>query len=435
VIGVDVEEGRGLLSREDVVEIVALRRRGWSVSAIARHTGRDRKTIRTWLAQGEQRRRPRAASVLEPYRAYIERRLGDDPHLDATVLLRELRPLGFERSYQTLTRELRRLELRPECPVCKRGGHRLTIELAHEPGEELQLDWLELRETPWGLPCYVLVGALSHSGRIRAAISDGMDFAHLVACLDGVLRRLGGTTRSWRTDRMATVVVPGTDRLRAEAAELAKHYGVSVAVCPRYRPQRKGVVEAAIRYVGRSWWRTAQVATPAEAQRSLDRWCVEVSDRRRRGPLTVADLAAAEPLLPLPAASYPAELQVERVVSASALVSFEGNRYSVPPALAGQAVSVRVRVGEPLLEIVSAADALVATHRRAPAGAGQLVRSPTHRDALEHAVLAAFTSKPRCARKPNRPPSAEALALAAAHPDANVEIPSLADYARLAAAS
>jgi hypothetical protein len=122
------------------VEIVALRRRGWSVSAIARHTGRDRKAVRVWLEQGERRRRARAPSVLEPYRAYIERRFADDPHLDATVLLCELRPLGFVRSYQTLTRELRRLELRPECPVCKRGGHRLTIELPHEPGEELQLE-------------------------------------------------------------------------------------------------------------------------------------------------------------------------------------------------------------------------------------------------------------------------------------------------------
>jgi len=431
-----VEEGRGLLSREDVVEIVALRRRGWSVSAIARHTGRDRKTIRAWLAEGEQRRRPRAASVLEPFRAYVERRLADDPHLDATVLLRELCPLGFERSYQTLTRELRRLELRPECPVCRRGGHRLTIELQHEPGEELQLDWLELRETPWGEPAYVLVGALSHSGRIRAVVSDGLDFAQLVSCLDGLLRRLGGTTRSWRTDRMATIVVPGTDRLRPEAAELAKHYGVTIAVCPRYRPQRKGVVEAAIRYLGRSWWRTAQVADSAEAQRSLDAWCVEVSDRRRRGPLTVAAKAAAEPLLSLPAVAYPAELQVERAVSASALVSFEGNRYSVPPTLAGQTVTVRLRVGEPVLQIVSAAGVLVASHRRGPAGAGQLVRSPTGRDALEQAVLAAFTTKPRCARKPNRPPTAEALALAAAHTDADdVEIPSLADYARLAAAS
>jgi transposase len=423
-----------LLSREDVVEIVALRRRGWSVSAIARHTGRDRKTIRAWLAAGEQRRRARAPSVLEPHRAYIERRLADDPHLDATVLLRELRPLGFARSYQTLTRELRRLGLRPACPVCKRGGHRLTIELAHEPGVELQLDWLELAETPWGEPAYVLVGALSHSGRVRAVFSDGIDFAHLAGALDVVLRRLGGTTRSWRTDRMATVVEPGTDRLRPEAAELAKHYGVTIAVCPPRRAQRKGVVEASIRYIGRSWWRTAQVADPVEAQRSLDRWCVEVADQRRRGPLTVAQKAAAEPLLPLPAIAYPAELHVERVVSSSALVSFEGNRYSVPPALAGQAVTVRVRVGEPVLQVVSAAGVLVASHRRAHAGAGQLVRSPAHRAALEQAVLAAFTTRPRCARKPNRPPSNEALALAGAVA-VDVEIPSLADYARLVAAS
>jgi transposase len=431
-----VEEGRGLLSREDVVEIVALRRRGWSVSAIARHTGRDRKTIRAWLAEGERGRRARAPSVLEPYRAYVERRLADDPHLDATVLLRELRPLGFARSYQTLTRELRRLGLRPECPVCKRGGHRLTIELAHEPGEELQLDWLELAETPWGAPAYVLVGALSHSGRIRAVLSDGTGFAHLAASLEGVLRRLGGTTRSLRTDRMATLVVPGTDRLRTEAAELAKHYGVTVAVCPPRRAQRKGVVEASIRYVGRSWWRTARVADPAEAQRSLDRWCVEVADERRRGPLTVGQKAAAEPLLPLPPSAYPAELRVERVVSPSALVSFEGNRYSVPPALAGQTVTVRVRVGEPVVRVVSAAGALVASHRRVPAGAGQLVRSAVHEAALERAVLAAFTTRPRCARKPNRPPTAEALALAEAHPAAvDVEIPSLESYARLVAAS
>jgi transposase len=433
---VDAGEGGGLLSREDVVEIVALRGRGWSVSAIARHTGRDRKTVRAWLEQGERRRRPRAPSVLEPFRFYVERRFMDDPHLDASVLLRELRPLGFERSYQTLTRELRRLELRPECPLCRRGGHRLTIELVHEPGEELQLDWLELAETPWGAPAYVLVGTLSHSGRIRAVLSDGVDFAHLVSALDGVLRRLGGTTRCWRTDRMATLVEPGTDRLRSEASELAKHYGVTVAICPPRRAQRKGVVEAAIRYLGRSWWRTARVADPAEAQRSLDRWCVEVADQRRRGALTVAQKAAAEPLLPLPALAYPAELRVERVVSSSALVSFEGNRYSVPPTLAGQTVRVRVRVGEPIVQIVSAAGVLVASHRRAPAGAGQLIRAQAHQAALEQAVLAAFTTRPRCARKPNRPPSAEAVALATAHGAAvDVAIPSLADYARMATAS
>ena len=426
-----------MLSREDEVEVVALHRRGWSISAIARHTGRDRKTVRAWLRRERCREGRRRPSALEPYRAYLAQRLADDPHLDATVLLRELRPLGFERSYPTLTRELRRLELRPVCAVCKRGGHALTIELAHEPGEELQLDWLELGETPWGKPAHVLVGALSHSSRIRAVVSEGESFPDLAAALDGILRRLGGTARCWRTDRMATVVEPGSGRLRAEAAELAKHYGVTVAVCPPRRAQRKGVVEAAIRYLQRSWWRSAEAATPARAQASLDRWCLEVADRRRRGGLTVAERAAAEPLLPLPPAPYPAELRLERVVSSSALVAFEGNRYSVPPAQAGEVVTVLARLGEPTLRLVSAAGVPVATHRRLPAGAGQTVRLPAHAAALEQAVLAAFTSKRPCRRKANRPPSPQALALARAlGPAAPIEpaIPSLELYAELAEA-
>ena len=425
-----------MLTREDVVEIVALHRRGWSVSAIARHTGRDRKTVRAWLRGEREHERRRAPSPLEPFRAFIAQRLVDDPHLDATVLLRELRPLGFARSYPTLTRELRRLGLRPACEVCKRGGHRLTVELVHEPGEELQLDWLELGETPWGVPAHVLVGALSHSGRIRAVLSEGEDFAHLVGALDWLLRRMGGTARCWRTDRMATIVEPGSGRLRVEAAELAKHYGVTVAVCPPRRAQRKGVVEAAIRYIERSWWRTALATTPGQAQASLDRWCVEVADERRRDGLTVAARAAAEPLLPLPPVPYPAELRVERVASSSALVAFEGNRYSVPPSLAGQTVTVLARLGEPTLRVVSAASVLVATHRRLPAGAGQIVRTGADRAALEQAVLAAFTTRPPCGRKPNRPPSGEALALAAMlAPEALNEpvLPTLASYAELVA--
>jgi transposase len=176
---------------------------------------------------------------------------------------------------------------------------KLTIGLEHEPGEELQLDWLELSETPWGVKAYVLVGALSHSGKLRGAFSEGESFPHLAEALDGVLRRLGGTARSWRTDRMSTVVYPGTDRLRPQAAAMAKHHGVRITVCPANRPQRKGVVEKAIQYVTQSWWRSAPVSTPAQAQADLDRWCVAVSDRRRRGQRTVGELAAAERALAL----------------------------------------------------------------------------------------------------------------------------------------
>jgi len=423
----------GMLTEEDDVEIHALARRGWSVSAIARHTGRDRKTVRKYLAEPRPSREP-GASCLEPFRGYLAARFDDDAHVLASTLHGELVELGFERSYPTLVRELRRLALRPACDCCRAGGANVTIGLDHDPGEELQLDWLELSETPWGVKAYVLVGALSHSGRLRGVFSDGESFPHLVEALDGVLRRLGGTARCWRTDRMATVVYPGSDRLRPEAAAAAKHYGVTVAVCPANRPQRKGVVEAGIRYLTRSWWRSAPVSTSAQAQADLDRWCVAVADRRRRGGSTVGELAAGEPLLGLPELPFPAQHNVERVVSRDALVSFEGNRYSVPPGHAEAVVIVRARLGALHLEIYSGAGRRIARHRRALAGADQTIRTPEHARLLEQAVLDAFTTRKACPRKPNRPPGEqariEAARLRGEQPDGVVV--DLEQYARIA---
>ena len=427
-----------MLTQEEDMEIAALHGRGWSVSAIARHTGRDRKTVKAYLA-GQAKRRRRAPSVLEPYRDYLAARFVDDPHVLGTVLFREVGGLGFDRSYQTFTRELRVLGLRPRCECCRRGGVDVTTEIDHPPGEELQFDWLELRETPWGQAAYVLIGALSHSGRCRGVFSEGQTGPHVIESLDGVLRRLGGTTRRWRTDRMAGVVCPGTDRLLPEFAACAKHYGVGVDPCPARRPRRKGVAEAAVKYLTRSWWCSAAVATPAQAQMSLDRFCVDVADERRRGAGTIAKLAVSEGLLGLPSAPFPAEICVERGVSRSALVAFEGNHYSVPAALAGAPqVTVRARLGEQTLVIVSAAGTQVAKHRRAPAGTEQVIRSAEHAAGLEQAVLSAFTTRPPCRRKQNRPPGQAALQAAAVlrgeHPanDGGGVVIDLERYAQLA---
>jgi transposase len=425
-----------MLTKEEDVEIHALSTRGWSVSAISRHTGADRKTVRKYLTRPGQERKARP-SCLEPYRGYIEARFADDPHLEATVLHRELRGAGFERSYPTLVRELRRLELRPVCLVCQhRRGRAPTTEIEHPPGEEVQWDWLELHETPWGEPAFLLVGALSHSSRFRGAFCEAMTFGHLADAVHRVLAALGGTPRTWRTDRMATVIVPGTDRLTSEAAELVKHYGAKLVPCPPRRAQRKGVVEAAIKYLTRSWWRSAAVGSLAAAQRSLDDFCCQVADARTRAGGTVGELGTREPLKALPPLPYPAMIRVGRKVSRSALVAFEGNRYSVPPACAGRQVVVSARVGGGGLQIATRAGEILAKHRRALPGSGQTVRSAAHALALERAVLAAFTTGRDCARKINRPPGQDALdelaRLRGLGKEQRAVVVSLADYAALA---
>jgi len=56
------------------VEVPALRERGWSCSAIARHLGRDRRTVKTYLegkrAPGKRRRAE--PSPLERFVPYLD---------------------------------------------------------------------------------------------------------------------------------------------------------------------------------------------------------------------------------------------------------------------------------------------------------------------------------------------------------------------------
>lgn len=403
-----------MLTPEEDVEITSLKKRGWSVSAIARHVGHDRKTVRAYLS-GAREPGVRSRVEVDPFdefEPYVRQRLGDDPHVWATTLFDEVAALGYERSYQSFTRHVRDRGLRPHCEPCSSSNGRAHTDIEHPPGEEIQWDWLELDDTPWDAKAYVLVGALSHSSRFRAWFSDADDQAHLVVGIDEICRRLGGTARRWRFDRMATVINPSTGRLQRSFAPVAKHYGVAVDACPPRHGNRKGVVEKNIDFLTRRWWRTARAASPAEAQAGVDRFCATIADERPRGQTTVADLAEGEPLLALPAAPYPAVVVEVRTVAPNALISLWGNRYSVPPGLVGGHVQIRWRIGADTFA-VHARGAVMATHVLAPRGAQRTVRLPEHTAALENVVLDAFSTARPCKRKVNRPPSDAALALAA----------------------
>jgi hypothetical protein len=293
-----------------------------------------------------------------------------------------------------------------------------TIEIEHPAGEEIQWDWFERRNAPWGATAYVLLGTLPHSGRIRGVLAEKMDQAHLIEAMDAVLRRLGGTAKVWRTDRLATVIVPGTADVQASFAPVAKHYEAIVAPCPPRRGNRKGSVESSVRFCSGRWWRTMTATNPEEAQRSLDLFLATTGDeRQRRGPggvrTTVGALADAEPLLSLPAVPFPATTEVSRVVADNATVAYQGNRYSVPPGLGGATLLLRHRLSSPTFDVAAPSGAMLVTHRLAPPGSGALVRSTEHRAALEAAVLSSFTTARPCDTKANRPPGAEALAEAA----------------------
>jgi len=408
-----------MLTRENDVEVHALHKRGWTISAIARHTGHDRKTIRAYL-NGERspgERKKSAADPFEPFLAYVTARLVEDPHLWSRTLCDELEDLGYTQSYPTLTRQIRQRGLRPTCEACALVTERANAVIEHPPGEETQWDWVELPNPPdewgWGSTAFLLVGSLAHSGKWRGYLAPDMTRPQVIAGIDRITRRLGGVTKSWRFDRMATVCHPSTGALTAEFADVAKYYGVSVDVCPPRRGNRKGVVEKSNHTAAQRWWRTLpDETTPEQAQTSCDTFCRTRSDARMRptsdGRASVIMVAAREPLSAPPAAPYPATLTEMRTVSRQALVTWRGNQYSVPPEVAMSEVTVSERLGDGHIDIATDSGIVIARHRLATPGSGAQVRDHGHVVALETLAKAGASSSRRPHRRKERIPPGQA---------------------------
>ena len=102
----------------ELVMILDLHRQGASVSAIARRTGLDRKTVRKVIAGGLEPAiygpRQRKVTLLQPFEPYLRERLAAVPELTGRRLHRELAALGYRGGYSAVTDLLR--EIRPDAP-------------------------------------------------------------------------------------------------------------------------------------------------------------------------------------------------------------------------------------------------------------------------------------------------------------------------------
>ena len=171
-----------MLAQEEFVEVHALRRRGWSMWAIARHLGRDRKTVRAHLS-GERIPGQRAAAEPDPFgvvEVYVGQRLADDPHVWATALFDEVTGLGYGQSYVTFVRKIRDRRLRPSCGACAGTRGRAVAIIDHPAGEECQS---------------VLVGAAGHPVGINSVCAGGC--AAPIRVGSGRGSALARTSRTW----------------------------------------------------------------------------------------------------------------------------------------------------------------------------------------------------------------------------------------------
>ena len=131
--------------------ILDLHRQGLSITAIARCTGRDPKTVRKYIARGLEPpaygpRQVGRPGKLAPYLDYLHERVAAFPQLTATRLTRELRERGYTGAYTAVKRFVAAIrpenapkpfELRFETPAGQQAQvdfARFVTEFTDEPG-------------------------------------------------------------------------------------------------------------------------------------------------------------------------------------------------------------------------------------------------------------------------------------------------------------
>lgn len=227
--------------------------------------------------------------------------------------------------------------------------------------------------------------------------STSVDREHTFKGMARFFDAAGGAPKIARTDRMGALGQSQGRRfvLHPPTLEFARHYGVEVTACQAGDAKRKGKVERPFRDLKESFLQELVVTGVPESIDELNdragRWVAErVHGRLHRSTgvePAVRFVAERGFLTPPPAARFDTDyVETRRVHRALPLITWDGVRYSVPPACLGQAVEVRVAVDADELTVAWAGK-VVARHRLAGPGVTE-VWDPTHRSAAETAALA-----------------------------------------------
>jgi transposase len=339
----------------ELVMILELHRQGLKVSAIARQTGLDRKTVRKYIARGLEPptygpREPRQKSTTA-FLPYLRERLAAFPGLTAVRLWRELRERGYDGGYTAVKRAVR--EMRPD-PVKP-----FEVRFETPPGEQAQVDFARFVVTFTDEPgltriVWLFSLVLGHSRLIWARFVVHQDLQTVLRCHIAALEAIGGAPREILYDRMKTAVigedVDGLVVYNRALLDLARHYGFQPRACRPYRAKTKGKVERPFRYIREDFFLARTFRNLDDLNEQLSHWLSTVANPRVHATtkrIVNEAFAAEKPFLkPLPLTPYRAVLKLERRVSHEGLISVGGNLYSVPDTTRRRILDVHVLADE-----------------------------------------------------------------------------------------
>ena len=340
--------------------ILDLHRQGAGITAIARRTGLDRKTVRKVIATGLEPPaygpRQAKATQLEPFERYLRERLAIVPELTGRRLHRELAAMGYQGGYTAVTDLLR--EIRPIKPPS------FEVRFETPPGRQAQVDFAHFRTVFTDEPgiervVWLFSLVLGHSRMLWGRFVPQQDMQTVLRCHAAAFEALGGAPAEILYDRMKTVVDREAPQDGPEGGhivynrtlvEFARHYGYLPKACKAYRAKTKGKVERPFRYIREDFFLGRSFRNRDDLNGQFRQWLDQLANARVHATThrVVSEHFAEErpSLQPLPAGPFQAVLRLERRITKDGMISVDGNLYSVPDTTRRRPVEVHSTADE-----------------------------------------------------------------------------------------
>lgn len=326
------------------MEIRSDRQKGMSFAEIARKYHLDPRTAKKYALSETKPvyklSQPRP-SKLDPYKQQINVWLEEAPY-SAARILEKLQDQGFGGKYSIVKDYVRGQK--------KDLEEKATVRFETMPGLQGQVDWAFFEDhivleagKPKKLYCFLMV--LGYSRMRYIEFVTDMSTNTLIRCHQNAFRYFNGYPEEILYDNMKQVVVKRLLRqedstLNRQFEDFAGFYGFKPILCRPYRGQTKGKVERTVAFVRDNFMTGIRYSSLDDLNGQALSWCNKVNGRPHSttGEIPFERLGK-ERLNPL-SRQYLLEKINLRRVEKDCLISYAGNKYSVPAEYVGKDVAV-----------------------------------------------------------------------------------------------
>ncbi len=322
---------------------------GLSKRAIAKKLGISRDTISKYINMNEREIQLSMAEdkdrqkQLDDYKDSIVRLLQTFPRMSAVKVLRKLKDKVPELTVSE--RSMRRYisKMKTSGKIVKRIRHYEPV-VDMLPGMQCQVDAGQLSNVLIGgteRTVYFLVFVLSCSRLMYVSASlKPIDTELFIRMHDAAFRSFGGMPEECVYDQTKLVVINEQYMeldLNQRFAQYAATAGFRIYACHGYDPESKGKVEAGVKYVEENCLYGESFADFLDLKQHIDRWLETVANVRIHGtthsqPIEYYNSQEKQHMKPYlsPSMIESAPELLRRKADKTGLISWNGNKYSVP---------------------------------------------------------------------------------------------------------